>query len=122
MGSLDAQLSCLLVLKRDRLPLQRPKFFAAIQAIKPTFSQIGHEFDGPREFFAKKKGVLLSGGRAFARLARPPRAQRADKLCQGNRAGHRDDVSADLQARMGLRREGRALGAIRGSLIKKDTG
>ncbi|OLQ10590.1 Sodium-driven chloride bicarbonate exchanger [Symbiodinium microadriaticum] len=26
-------------------------------AIKPTFSQIGHEFDGPREFFAKKKGV-----------------------------------------------------------------
>ena len=27
------------------------------QAIKPTFSQIGHEFDGPREFIAKKKGV-----------------------------------------------------------------
>ncbi|CAE7260414.1 CFAP47 [Symbiodinium sp. CCMP2456] len=26
-------------------------------AIKPTFSQIGHEFDGPREFFAKKKGA-----------------------------------------------------------------
>ena len=27
------------------------------EAIKPTFSQIGHEFDGPREFIAKKKGV-----------------------------------------------------------------
>ncbi|CAK9109555.1 unnamed protein product [Durusdinium trenchii] len=26
-------------------------------AIKPTFSQIGHEFDGPREFIAKKKGA-----------------------------------------------------------------
>ena len=35
------------------------------EAIKPTFSQMGHEFDGPREFIAKKKGVSNWGSRGL---------------------------------------------------------